>query len=309
MILVFLLYFLFASTFTFGKAALTYIQPIMFIGVRMTCAGILLLCYQYFFNRSKWRFEKQDAVALGKVAVFLICISFTAEFWAMKYLSAAKTCLLYNLSPFITALLAYFLLSERLTRKQWFGLCIGILGFLPIILNQSQTEAITPHVWFLSMPELVLLVAVISACYGWITTKQLVVTRGYSTIMVNGIAMLAGGIVSICMALLLEDAPWILSAKNPAFGFTSYGYALAAVLCYTTFLIVVANIICFNLYSSLLRRYSTTFISFAGFITPLFAAFFDLIVFRQMVPISFVVTICLVAIGIYIFYQDELGNK
>ena len=34
MILVILLYMLFASTFTLGKAVLTYIQPIMFIGIR-----------------------------------------------------------------------------------------------------------------------------------------------------------------------------------------------------------------------------------------------------------------------------------
>lgn len=42
MFLVILLYMLFASTFTFGKAALTYMQPIMFIGMRMTAAGLLI---------------------------------------------------------------------------------------------------------------------------------------------------------------------------------------------------------------------------------------------------------------------------
>lgn len=309
MVLVFLLYFMFASTFTLGKAALAYMKPMIFIGVRMTLAGIMLLGYQYFFNRTKWKCEKQDLINLGKVSVFLIYISFTAEFWAMQYVSAAKACLLYNLSPFITALLAYWLLSERLTHKQWFGLGIGFLGFLPILLHQSRAEAFTPHIWFFSMPELVLFVAVISACYGWITTKHLVTIRGYSTIMVNGIAMLGGGILATIGAFLFEDTPWILPAAQPLFGLSSHGYAIIAVIGYTTFLIFIANVICFNLYSALLRHYSTTFISFAGFTTPIFAAFFDLLVFGQVVPISFVTTICLVAVGIYIFYQDELNNK
>ncbi len=308
MILVLLLYVLFASTFTFGKAVLSYIQPMMFIGIRMTLAGIILLGYQYFFNRRHWRYEKKDAISLAQVAFFLMFISFIAEFWSMQYVSAAKTCLIYNLSPFVTALLAYWILSETLTRKQWIGLCIGVLGFLPILLNQSRPEMLTSHIWFLSMPEIVLLVAVVSACYGWITTKHLVVVRGYSTIMVNGISMFFGGILALIAGLIFEKAPWVISAESPDLGLTPFMYAILAVLGYTVLLIIIANVICFNLYSALLRRYSATFISFAGFTTPLFAALFDLLYFKETVSLNFFATIGFVAVGIYIFYQDELTN-
>jgi len=309
MTLVLILYMLFASTFTFGKAALTYIQPIMFIGIRMTAAGLLLLGYQYFFNRSKWRFEREDVTGLAKIAFFLMFLSFVAEFWAMQYVSAAKACLLYNLSPFITALFTYWFFKERLTGKQWVGLGIGMLGFIPILANQMPAEAFTTHIGFLSMPELVLLVAVTSACYGWITTKQLVVVRGYSTIMVNGITMLGGGLLAILSAFLFETSPWIRAAADPSWGLTPVEYARWAVFGYTVFLIIIANVICFNLYSWLMHRYSITFISFAGFTTPLFAALFDLLYFGQRVSMSFFTTIGLVGIGIYIFYQDELKNS
>lgn len=109
MTLIILLYMLFASTFTLGKAALLYIQPIFFIGLRMIIAGILLLGYQYFFNRARWRYEWRDTVAFSNIAIFLIFIAFVGEFWAMKYISAAKACLFYNASPFITAF--FFLLT------------------------------------------------------------------------------------------------------------------------------------------------------------------------------------------------------
>ena len=115
MFLVILLYMLFASTFTFGKAALTYMQPIMFIGMRMTAAGLLLLGYQYLFNRSKWRIDREDQSTFAAVGFFLMFVSFVAEFWAMQYVRAAKACLLYNLSPFITALFAY--MANKITHR------------------------------------------------------------------------------------------------------------------------------------------------------------------------------------------------
>ena len=41
---------------------------------------------------------------------------------------------------------------------------------------------------------------------------------------------------------------------------------------YSFALVIIANIIGYNLYGYLLSRYSATFLSFAGFMTPLFAA-------------------------------------
>lgn len=309
MILILLLYMLFASTFTFGKAALTYIQPIMFIALRMLGAGFLLLGYQYGFNRARWRFEWRDVADFANVSFFLMFLSFVTEFWAMQYVSAAKACLLYNLSPFITALLAYWLLQERLTFKQWIGLLIGVIGFVPILLNQLPTEAPTVHIGFISLPELALIVAVAASCYGWIAVKRLVVQRGYSTVMVNGVTMLFSGIGSLMLALFLERSPWIRAALNPVWGLSPVGYARWAVVGYTLLLIVIANVLGFNLYSWLLHKYSVTLISFAGLTAPLFAAFFDVLYFGQGVPVSFWVTTGVVGAGIYIFYQDELSKN
>ena len=184
---------------------------------------------------------------------------------------------------------------------------LGAIAFGDVGLAKS--EAFTTHIGFISMPELALLIAVISTSYGWIAMKNLVVVRGYSTIMVNGIAMLGGGILAILSAVLVEKSPWIRAAIDPGWGLSPVAYAQWAVFGYTLFLILIANVICFNLYSWLLHHYSTTFISFAGFTTPLFAALFDLLYFGQGVSMSFFSTIGLVGIGIYIFYQDELKNS
>ncbi len=305
MILILFLYLLFASTFTLGKAALFYIPPILFVGIRMIIAGIILLAGQYFFHRPQWRFDWRDVSSFFHIALFLIFIAFVGEFWALQYVTASKTALLYSMSPFITALFAYLLLREQLTPKQWLGLGIGFIGFLPILTNQGSAEIVTKHIWFLSMPELLLLISVVSSCYGWIVMKYLVVQRDYSPIMVNGIGMLGGGVMAFCSSLLIEGKPHIFVNNQPLI-FTPFIYSLGIVIFYTGALILIANVICFNLYSHLLRRYSATFISFAGFTTPIFAAFLDLIFLNERIPLAFYLTMGMVFIGLWIFYQDEL---
>ncbi len=308
MFLVLLLYFLFASTFTIGKAVLAYISPMLLIAIRMIVAGSLLLGLQYFFRRHQWRFEWQDFGSFFNITLFLIFISFVSEFWALNYVSATKACLLYNMAPFITALLAYFLLKETLAPRQWLGLIIGFIGFLPTLMTEESSEIVMRHIGFLSMPELSLLVAVASSCYGWIIMKHLVVFRNYSTLMVNGISMFWGGIMSLAASLVVEKSPRIFISQAPPF-LSPMGYTWLMIALYIAALIVIANVVCFNLYGILLRRYSPTFIAFAGFTTPIFAALLDFIFLGEQISIAFCVTMVLVFVGLWIFYQDELGVR
>lgn len=305
MFLVLLLYMLWASTFIIGKIILEFMPPILFVATRMGIAGVLLLGYQYFFNRSRWRFEWRDVGIFAQIAVFFMCIGFITEYWALQYVTAAKACLLFNLSPFVTALLAYFLLSDRLTKNQWLGLVIGFLGFVPIIVNQTSLESLSLNIGILSMPELFLLISVVTSCYGWILIKQLVIERSYSSVMVNGVTMLWAGVLSLVTSLIIEGKPHLYSIQAGEYGLSPYHYTLFVVSLYIALLILIAHVVCFNLYSVLLRRYSVTFIAFAGFTTPLFAALFDWMVFGIIASGAFFTTMILVMIGLYLFYQDE----
>ncbi len=309
MILILLLYMLFASTFTVGKIVVGYMPPILFIAVRMLIAGSILLGYQYYANRSQWKYEKQDVFWLFQIAVFLYFIAFVTEFWSLQYVSAAKACLLYNMSPFITALLVYFIFQYCLTKHQWVGLFIGFFGFLPILISQNASEKLTYHISFLSMPEVSLGLSVISSCYGWIIMKKMVVHRHYSPVMVNGITMLWAGIIALVTSLAIEGKPFIYPSTTQLFELSPYLSSWMIIGLCTAFLVLIAHIVCFNLYAHLLRYYSVTFIAFAGFTTPLFAALYDLIFLGQAVSISFFITIGFVLIGLYLFYQDELDAR
>ena len=297
MFFVILLYALFASVFTIGKTGLEYSQPLFFVGSRMFIAGLIMLSYQYFFKRKEFTFEKAHLWRVIRLAFFAIYLTNVLEFWGLKYLTSFKTCFIYSLSPFASALLSYWMFGDRLSSKKWMGLCIGCAGFLPILINETSTEELTGHLWFLSWAEIAVMIAAFSSVYGWSLLKQLVSENGYSPVMANGLGMLVGGVMALGHSFFVE-------AWNPI-PVTEIQPFLDCML----LLILISNLICYNLYGYLLKKYSVTFISFAGFITPLFTALFGWFYLGEIVTWPFYVSAAIVFVGLCVFNQEELKAK
>lgn len=295
MFLILTLYALFASTFIIGKEAVMHVPPIFFVAIRMLLSGALLLGFVRIFKHEAIQIKKEEIKWFVPIILFHIYLSFVLEYTGLQYLSAAKTCLLYSLSPFITALFAYWAFNETMTPKKWLGLIIGFLGFLPVMLAQAPAvENALGHFGPFSIPELMLIISVTSASVGWIAMQKLTKDFGHSYFFVNSVGMFGGGILAAITSLLSETMPTMQTLLQPPF-WMSLGL-----------LILIGNVICFNLYGHLLHKYSTTILSFFGFITPLFAALFDWVWFGQAVSYAFYITLVLVSIGLYLFYQEEL---
>lgn len=297
MFLVILVYALFASVFTTAKTALLYASPFFLVGSRMVVAGLILLGYQYLFHKKDFRFSKADFKIILLLATFTIYLTNVFEFWGLKYLTSFKTCLIYSLSPFLSALLSYFALNERLTPKKWAGLSIGFLGVIPILLNQTASEEQTGQLFFFSWAELAVVMAAVCSVYGWILLKKTVGERGYSPVMANGLSMLIGGSFALVHSALFEN--W-----NPL-PVTEYGPFLLCAL----ILIIVSNLICYNLYGHLLKRFSATFMSFAGLTTPLFTALFGWFFLGEVASSAFYLSFSLLSAGLILFYQEEIKTQ
>lgn len=294
MFLIILLYALFASVFTIGKTGLEYCQPLFFVGSRMLLAGMIMLAYQFFLKRSEFVFRKADFWRIFRLALFSIYLTNVFEFLGLKHLTSFKTCFIYSLSPFASALFSYWMFGDKLSSKKWLGLFIGCLGFLPILLNETSTEELTGHIWFLSWPEIAVMIAAFSSVYGWTLLKQLVSENGYSPIMANGLSMTTGGVMALAHSYLVET--W-----NPIPVTEIAPYVDCMLL-----LILISNLVCYNLYGYLLKRYSVTFISFAGFVTPLFTALFGWYYLGEVVTWPFYISAMIVFIGLFMFNQEEL---
>lgn len=294
MALVFILYALFASVFTVSKFALQYTQPFFFVGGRMILAGVILLSYLYVFKRDQFYFKKKNLFQLFCLAAFNIYLANVFEFWGLQYLTSFKTCFIYSLSPFAAALFSYLLFSEQMTTKKWLGLLIGFGGLMPMLLSQTTSEERAGQLFMFSWAELAVMGAAVSSVYGWILLKQFVRDEGYSPVMANGLSMLLGGTMALFHSFFVES--W---KPVPYTEFIPVAGSMAL-------LIVTSNIICYNLYGVLLRKFSATFMSFAGLSTPLFTALFGWIFLNETVSWTFFISLAIVFAGLLLFYQEEL---
>jgi len=292
--LVFLMYALFASCFTVAKEALFYADPFFIVGSRMFFSGLLMLGYVILRNPSSLSVPKTAFSRILLLGIFNIYLTNVLELWGLKYLTSFKTCFIYSLSPFIAAFVSYLLLGEILTKRKWLGLIIGFAGFIPILAQQNQAEEIVGQIYFLSWAEISVLGAVFSTVLGWIFFKQLVTHDKCSPIVANGYSMLLGGLLATLHSLLCEN--WDpIPVRN-------YSIWIQTGI----FLTLVSNIICYNLYGHLLKRFSATFMSFAGLSTPIFTALFGWIFLDEIATVSFFVSLVIVFIGLLIFYYGEL---
>lgn len=260
----------------------------------MITAGCLLLGYQIVIRRQRFYIPRADWLLFAKVSLFHIYIAFILEFWALQYLSALKTTLIYSSTPFIAALLSYFLLSERLSKQKIVGIIIGLAGLIPVIMASVGGTEMREFA-SISFPELVLLISVTSAAYAWFIVKALM-DRGYSLPMINGTAMLGGGLMSMLTAFIFEGF------SHPVNNWPQF-------LFWIGMLILVANIMVYNLYGWLLKRYSITFVTFSGFLCPSFGTLYEWLFMGGTITWHYILSLALVTVGLYVFYRGELGTE
>jgi drug/metabolite transporter (DMT)-like permease len=293
MIPVILLYALFASLFGLSKATLEHCEPIFLIGSRMAFAGVLLVTHQWFFNRRMFmsipRKAWFDFACLGVIAIYLTNV---CEIWGIQRMASAKACFIYSVSPFLSGLLSYILFREVLSKRKWLGMLVGFIGLIPLQLHSLQTGLTEGSTW---LGEFALLTAVVTSVYGWILLKQIVTRYGQSLLLANGFAMFIGGSLALLHSFVSGET-W---SPVPVSDMDQF-------LMNTLAMCLISNIVCYNLYGYLLKRYSATFMSFAGLITPLFASLFGWFFLDEHLTWHFVISFLLFVFGLSLYHRDEL---
>ncbi len=288
---------LFALTFPIGKRGLEYADPLFLTGLRMVIAGLVMLAY-FWWDRRR---EKTQVLLppLTLEAIFLFCktsffyvyLAFVPEFWALQSMSSFKSNLLWLGFPLVSAVLSFYLLGERLSVLQRVGLLVACVGMIPVLLVSEQAGAARDMICF-SWPEFMMMVAVVSTAYAWFLIKRLL-ERGYPLVLINGITMLIGG-------LLCFGTEIIAPMRVPAYS------SLLDALVYAIALVVIANIIAYQLYGYLLQTYSITFLSLSGFLCPVFGALISVCFLQEPLYVEYLISFILIVIGMALFYRDEL---
>lgn len=290
MFLVVFMYALFALTFPLAKLAMGLVDsPFFFLSVRMLLAGCGMTLASNYLYPQPAALSRSDWALLFASGFFAIFVAFGCEFWALQYVTSIKVNIFYSLSPFMTTIFAYLLDRESLSAKKILGLVIGFVGMIPLSWDfaGSQVSVLPTSVY-----DLGLLISVASAAFAWLIIKRLM-NRGFPLLFINGGMTLIGGL--LCLGVYLLSA----------------GFAIPAVASWSTLfvymsgLILISNVIGYTLYGSLLRRYSPTFLSFAGFMCPLFGLGYSYLFMNESVTALHFVSLACVFAGLLLFYWDE----
>lgn len=292
MILVVVLYAMLGFTITLSKILLSYASPVFLVGTRMLIAGLCLSAYTYAKRGLNLRIPTQDWLLILQFTLFGVLIPHIARAWALQYLPAVKAALLFNLAPLFSAIFGYILLREKLTPLQMAGLLIGFAGLIPLFAHKGLGAGPFNLFQHFSIPDIVMLVAVASLSYALLVMQKLVRHHKCSPVLANGLSMLLAGIFA-CNAALIAEPVWIRGSVPIFLGLLILN-------------IVASNFLCANLQAWLLKKHSPTFLSFASFLSPIFAAFYSWLFLNETISPNTFIAFILVLSGLGVYFYDGL---
>lgn len=293
MLQVFLMYALFGSIFSVGKVALGASQPYFLTSVRMLLAGGCILGYLFLKHKARLIVPRALWKLLILVAFFNVFITNAFEFWGLQFMNAGKTCLIYSLAPFVSALFAYFFGTEEMTQKKWLGLFIGLLALSPMMLEPWMEEAESQVNKLEFFAEGALLVSAITCVIGWNFVNKLTIGHQIPDAVVNGYSFLLAGLMCLAPSFLFEQ--W---NPVPVMVWSDFLWTLV-------YIVVIHNLICYSIYAASLHRFSVTFMMFAGLSNPIFAGFFGWMFLGEEITLSFIIALIGITAGLAIFSLDE----
>jgi len=116
------------------KQANEVFPPVLFTTYRFVLGSGILLCITYFKEIPIPRREDWKWVVLG--GILQIAFFNSAVQIGMQYLSAGFSSVLSYSMPLWVAIMAHFLLGERLTKRKMAGVALGMIGLI-VLLNVS----------------------------------------------------------------------------------------------------------------------------------------------------------------------------
>lgn len=297
-LLVLLCNFFLASAISSNKVLLGMFPVILFVGIRMMCAGILMCAYSYRSStHMHWRYIKKDLVALVGISLFTTYFPSILKAFGLKYLFSSKAALYGSIDPFVTVLYAYFLWHETLSWKKILGIAIGFGGILLMTIGQTPPEKGWEAWLVVSYPELASLASVIISRWGWILLRSLVRRERYTPLEVNGLSMAGSGVLALATATVLGEWQYVSITSVPKF------------LWLFAYTVVIGNVVGYTMYAYIIKHTNITLVSFAGFTIPVFVGLIGWLILAEPISFNLVISGCFVLIGLLIFYYDELRSS
>jgi len=247
-------------------------------------------------KRTSLKLNKRQWISIGFLSLFSIFFANILEFWGLQYMTAAKTCFIYSLSPFFAALLSYIHFKEKMNKLKWIGMSIGFLGVIPVMMTQTGSEELFSGIGIFTWPTLAIVGAAFFSIYGWIILRLVVKDQEVSPVTANGLSMLIGGMLALFCSMGVDTWNPVPIASG----------TLVPFIAGTLGMTLLYNVICYNAYGWMLKRLTATFLSFMGLLSPIFASITGWFFLGETPSWQIFLSTGVLSIGLWIIYRAEL---
>lgn len=260
------------SSFAVGKMGLTYSSPILLVALRFTIAGIVMSIAVLIMKRKHphniYSWGKMAIIGLFQTTGVMGCI-----FVSLRTIPAGESSILTFLNPLLVVVLGSIFLKVRYRSIQWIGV---LLGFIGVFLTLGA------HLEFKTGTVLGLFSAL-----SWAIATLLIKKWGeeFDTWVLTAYQMLFGGIILAIGSFILEE---------PHYTFTPL--SLFIIL----WLAIMASIVQFALWFSLLKKGDAGKTSAFLFLAPLFGVLSGVILLHETLHFLVLIGGILIFIGIFL---------
>jgi drug/metabolite transporter (DMT)-like permease len=272
-----LLVIIWSSTWVGIKIGLEDCPPLLGAGVRFALAGLVLLALAAVQRRPL----RTDWLLGAVLALAPFAFAYGLVYWGEQYVPSGLAAVLFGILPLYTAVLGSVLLhDEPLRAPLLLGVLIGIgglsLAFLESVELGSADKA--------ALGATALALAPLGAALGSIAQKRR--AAELDAVVLNGWAMLVGGLLLLAVSALSEDwGEFVWSAES--LGSIAY-------------LAIFGSAIAFVTLTVLLRHISAMAVGFLAMLLPFGALIFGALLYDESITPRALGGAALVATGLLI---------
>jgi drug/metabolite transporter (DMT)-like permease len=278
---------LWSSAFSAAKLALLDCPPLILLTARFLIAAVVMLGAAAVTGASWRKLGRRDLVALAVLGIANNALYLGLNYIGMRSISSGLSALIVSTNPVLTALLAAFVLDERMTWRKAAGLLLGVGGVAFIVQGRIAGGVDSP------VGILFTLGALVSMVGGTILFKRLAPNGGLW--IGNGVQNLSGGLVLVPFAFTLES----VSEVTPS-------WPLIISLAYSALLVSVVG---YLLWFYLLTRSGATAASAYHFLMPPLGMMFGWLILGEHVAVADLIGIIPVALGIYLVTRPVSSSR
>ena len=263
-------YFIWGSTYLAIRFGIESFPPFLMAGLRFTVAGLILYVVMRFLGAPNP--TKQQWLGASAVGILLPALGNGTVCYVQQTVSSSVAALAIATAPIWMAIFSS-IWGHRITRQEWLGIAIGLVGIVLLNLGGSLHGDVGS--------ALLLIFAAASWSFGSVWGKRLAMPQG---LMAAAAQMLVGGVVlMIVSADANEQWPAYISPK-------SWGAML--------FLVVLGSLVAYSAYQYLLKTVRPLVASSNTFVNPVVAFIVGIWLANEVVTTNEYIALAVILAGV-----------